>query len=249
MLMRYTHGHVQIRRRGQSITRSFDRLATAKSWIPKIEGNIERHLYIESSGLERTTLLELFERYQRQILPSHRGHQVERYRLRTLKRRLGSIRLIHLTSKEIASYRDDRLKEISPASLKRELTILSRVLTIASRDWGISIPQNPVKMISLPKADQARTRRLEAGERERLLQKANPELHRIIVVALETGMRRGEIGLVIPNLPTKNRIRTYSIIFFSIRSSPVFKLSAKPDQAKRSQDEDLHAQKVHHQVF
>jgi len=70
---------------------------------------------------------------------------------------------------------------------------LSRVLTIASRDWGISIPQNPVKMISLPKADKARTRRLEAGEKKRLLQSANPELHRIITLALETGMRRGEI--------------------------------------------------------
>ena len=37
--------HLQIRRRGQSITRIFDRLATAKSWIPKIEGDIERHLF------------------------------------------------------------------------------------------------------------------------------------------------------------------------------------------------------------
>ena len=39
---RNNHYHVQIRRRGQSITRTFDRLATAKSWIPKIEGDIER---------------------------------------------------------------------------------------------------------------------------------------------------------------------------------------------------------------
>ena len=111
----------------------------------------------------------------------------------TLKKHLGSLRLIHLTSKEVASYRDIRLEEVSPSSLKRELTILSRVLTIASRDWGISIPQNPVSMISLPKADKARTRRLEAGEKERLLQSSNPELHRIISLALETGMRRGEI--------------------------------------------------------
>ena len=111
----------------------------------------------------------------------------------TMKKHLGSLRLIHLTPKEIASYRDIRLKEVSPASLKRELTILSRVLTVASKDWGISIPQNPVKMISLPKADKARTRRLETGEKERLLQGANPELNRIITLALETGMRRGEI--------------------------------------------------------
>jgi len=110
-----------------------------------------------------------------------------------MKKHLGSLRLIHLTPKEIASYRDIRLKEVSPASLKRELTILSRVLTVASKDWGISIPQNPVKMISLPKADKARTRRLETGEKERLLQGANPELNRIITLALETGMRRGEI--------------------------------------------------------
>ena len=48
-------------------------------------------------------------------------------------------------------------------------------------------------MISLPKADKARTRRLEAGEKERLLQSSNPEHHRIITVALETAMRRGEI--------------------------------------------------------
>jgi len=110
-----------------------------------------------------------------------------------MKKHLGSLRLIHLTPKEIASYRDIRLKEVSPASLKRELTILSRVLTVASKDWGISIPQNPVKMISLPKADKARTRRLETGEKERLLQGANPELNRILTLALETGMRRGEI--------------------------------------------------------
>ena len=111
--------HVQIRRRGQSITRTFDRLATAKSWIPKIEGDIERQLYVDTSGTERTTVGELLQRYQRQISPSHKGQQVEAYRLRTLKKRLGSIRLIHLTPKEIASYRDIRLKEVSPSSLKK----------------------------------------------------------------------------------------------------------------------------------
>ena len=48
-------------------------------------------------------------------------------------------------------------------------------------------------MISLPKADRARTRRLEAGEEAKLLHHSSAELHRIITLALETGMRRGEI--------------------------------------------------------
>ena len=67
--------HVQIRRRGQSITRTFDRLATAKSWIPKIEGDIERHLYI--GGTERICVLDLLNRYEKEILPTHKGYQVD----------------------------------------------------------------------------------------------------------------------------------------------------------------------------
>jgi len=184
--------NVQIRKEGYpSVTKTFTRISVAKKWAISIEADMERRIHVEVP--DQTTVGELLQRYQRQISPSHKGQQVEAYRLGTLKKRLGSIRLIHLTSKEIASYRDIRLKEVSPASLKRELTILSQVLTVASKDWGISIPHNPVSMISLPKADKARTRRLEAGEKERLLKSSNPELHRIISLALETGMRRGEI--------------------------------------------------------
>ena len=50
--------------------------------------------------------------------------------------------------------REVLLKAVTPASLRRELKILSRILTIASKDWGIALPQNPVQMISLSKADK-----------------------------------------------------------------------------------------------
>ena len=105
----------------------------------------------------------------------------------------GGLKLAHLTPKEVAKYRDIRLEEVSPASLKRELVILRRVLTLASKDWGVALPQNPVGMISLPKADKARTRRLEVGEEEKLFQTSNQKLRRIIILALETAIRRGEI--------------------------------------------------------
>ena len=65
--------YVAGRRHGQTITRTFDRLTTAKSWISKIEGDTERYLYIEGRGTEKATLLELLERYKSQISPSHKG--------------------------------------------------------------------------------------------------------------------------------------------------------------------------------
>jgi integrase len=184
--------NVQIRKEGYpSITKTFTSISVARKWVTGIEADMERHLYVEVPN--HTTVKELLKRYERQILPAHRGNQAEGYRLKTLKRHLGALTLVQLTPKEVATYRDIRLQEISPASLKRELTILSQVLTVASRDWGISIPQNPVQMISLPKADKARTRRLEIGEEAKLLHGSNSKLNRVITLALETAMRRAEI--------------------------------------------------------
>ena len=80
---------------------------------------------------------------------------------------------------------------MSPASLKRELVILSSVLNTAIKEWGFNI-DNPVSKVSIPKFNNARDRRLEAGEEEKLLT-ATDELKRIIILALETGLRRGEI--------------------------------------------------------
>jgi hypothetical protein len=40
-------------------------------------------------------------------------------------------------------------KRGSPSPLKSELTILSQVLTIASKDCGISMPQNPIEVTAI----------------------------------------------------------------------------------------------------
>jgi integrase len=52
--------------------------------------------------------------------------------------------------------------------------------------------RNGVTVIHFGK-DQGRTRRLEPGEEARLLEHASPYLHALIMAALETGMRRGEL--------------------------------------------------------
>lgn len=183
--------NVQIRKLGyRSITKTFTHIAAAKKWAAGVEADMERRLHVEMA--DDTVLKALLGRYEAEILPTHKSHQVERYRLKTLNRHLGHLLLIHLSAKEVATYRDIRLREVAPASIKRELNILSRVLPVASKDWGIALPQNPVQMISLPKADIPRTRRLEKGEEQKLLTTTNDKLCRIIILALETAMRRGE---------------------------------------------------------
>jgi integrase len=127
------------------------------------------------------------------LLPSaFKKDKVEKYRLQTLGTHLGDKRVSALLPSIVCKYRDTRLKTVSPASLKRGLTILSSVLNIAIKEWGIVIGQNPVSMVSLPKITRGRDRRLVSGEEEKLLSSSG-ELKRLIIVSLETGMHRGKV--------------------------------------------------------
>ena len=183
--------HAQIRKCGYpSATKTFTSLTTAKRWASTTEADMERHLHIVIP--DKTLLRELLDRYEEDVSPQHKSHQVEKYRLKTLKRYLEDQRVSMLSPALVCKYRDARLKVVSPASLKRELVILSSVLNTAIKEWGINLQNNPVSLVSLPKVGRGRDRRLEFGEEEKLLS-ASTELKRIIIVALETAMRRGEI--------------------------------------------------------
>ena len=184
--------HVQIRKIGYpAVTKTFGRISVAKQWAKITEADMERRLHaIIPNDL---TVGELLNRYETEIAPIHKGHQSETYKVRTLRKHFSRTLLSHLSSADVAKYRDRRLTTVSPASVKRELAVLSSVISVASKDWGIPIRQNPVSEISMPKLANARTRRLEIGEEQKLLETNNQKLRRIIILALETAMRRGEI--------------------------------------------------------
>ena len=224
--------HAQIRKTGyQTLTKTFSSLTTAKRWASVTEADMERHLHVAIP--DNTLLGELLEQYEEEVSPLHKSHQVEKYRLKTLKRHLGDQRVSMLSPALVCKYRDTRLKVVSPASLKRELVILSSVLNTAIKEWGINLQQNPVSMVSLPKVGRGRDRRLEHGEEEKLLS-ASGELKRIIIVALETGMRRGEILNIKKRHIDFNR-QTLLIPFTKTDTPRTIPLSSRAIEAVREQ--------------
>ena len=64
-------------------------------------------------------------------------------------------------------------------------------------EWGLMLSSNPVDRVKMPPSSPSRNRRLEVGEFERLEEASkltkNPHIWPVIVFAIETGMRRGEI--------------------------------------------------------
>jgi integrase len=102
-----------------------------------------------------------------------------------------------LTTAHFAAYRDDRLKELKPASVKRTLVPIHNLFEVARTEWSLPIRENPLTKLKFNGSDQRRERRLRLGEQDKLLNAARQCRNRliapIITLALETAMRRGEI--------------------------------------------------------
>ena len=191
--------HALIRRKELKTTdKSFETRKEAVVWARDIESKIDRGIVNDITKAARITLADLFDRYETETAPYKRNSRCERYMLMMLKDRLGHLSLSGLSREKVAQFRDNRLAEgKSPATVRNNLHLLSAVISLAISDWGFEIPYNPVRRIRKPQANNARERRLEPGEEQRLLTAAtkarNPMLRPLIVLALETAMRLGEL--------------------------------------------------------
>lgn len=190
----------QVRRRGMKPrAKSFDSKSDAEKWARDLESQVDRFgTAPDTKILESTTLGELLERYQREITPAKRGAVQEDQRIGVLRRHdLAHRTLIGLSQQDISSFRDERLKTVAPSTTVRELAILSHVLEVAIRDWGFPLSRNVVKLVRRPIIRNERKRRLEGDEEQRLLDGCAagkiPYFRALLILAIETGMRRGEI--------------------------------------------------------
>ncbi len=158
------------------------------------------------------TVGDLVRKYEKEVTPTKKGRDKERYRLRILERsQLSRVQLKDLKPHHITKFREDRLMEVSAGTVLKDLGLLSAVINKGTTEWGLEnvLRSNPVSLISKPRAPRARDRRLEAAELERLLAAGanpNPWFRAVVLFAIETGMRRGEIlSLTWENVHLDNR--------------------------------------------
>ena len=154
------------------------------------------------------TFAEAVERY---LAAKARKRSLARDRafLEHLKAEFGAdTPLSEITASRISEYRDRRLgatttryrdaegqpRALSAATINRPLQVLRILLRLARDEWE-ALPQVP--RIRFEKEPQGRIRWLESDEEHRLLAacetSTQPNLHKIVTVALETGMRKGEV--------------------------------------------------------
>jgi len=203
-----------VRRKGMKPrAKSFDTKAEAERWARELETEFDRFGRTPDTRLaENTTLGSLLQRYCNEVSPTKRGALQEIQRIGVLVRHdICHRTLTGLSSADIATYRDERMKTVAPSTVVRELAIISHAIEVAQREWGYLLPFNPVKRIRRPTVANARSRRLEGEEEQRLLDACDigrtPCLKSLLVVAIETGMRRGELlSLTWANIDLPGRV-------------------------------------------
>lgn len=155
--------------------------------------------------MQQVQLREALNRYQLAVSSLKKGYEQERFRIAVISRSpLGSINVSDVSSVDISTYRDSRLaqinektkKPISTSTVRLELSLLSNFFDICRIEWGLC-ETNPVEKVRKPKPPPGRDRRLTSREDRLILRYAyghsNSEYYSIVVLALETAMRQGEI--------------------------------------------------------
>lgn len=189
----------QVRRSGlPPLSKSFKTKQEAQEWATKTEYQLNSGIFVNRNEAERIQFSELIDRYLEEVSPLKKGYKQEAPRLNALKKTIGQFRVLQIQSRHIAEYRDARLKiGKSNSAVLNELSLISQVFEMAIKEWSIPIVSNPCKLIKKPKQPQGRERRLTDYEEGRLINASKasraPLLHPLIVIALETGMRLGEL--------------------------------------------------------
>lgn len=157
------------------------------------------------------TVEDLLKRYRAEVSPNKKGARWEIIRLQAWERdKLAVVRTRHIDSPHVSDWQERRLKAVSSASVRRERNLLNNVFEIARKEWRW-LKTNPFTGVRRPKDGRARTRIASEEEITKLTEAASPAVARAITLALETGMRAGEIagltdvrGRVAYLLDTKN---------------------------------------------
>ncbi|HEX3035298.1 MAG TPA: site-specific integrase [Thermodesulfobacteriota bacterium] len=112
--------------------------------------------------------------------------------LKHLKDYFGIVKLSTIRPKDVESYKRERKGKVSDGTVNRELSVLKHLFNVAKTERRF-FGQNPVTISKLIRCNNVKERILKQDEQARLLEHCNPQLKAIVLTALNTGMRKGEI--------------------------------------------------------
>lgn len=173
-------------------------LTEARKMRNALIARVEKQKLLGVADAEDTTFEKVADQYLRYQKPRVSLKRYERlegiFRLHlkpAFKGKIGAV-----TRARISNFVTDRLNQVSPGSVRQEFLCLKHLLRLAHEEWNL-IPGNPAKAITLKtlgvKLPPGRVRYLDPDNLLDLIGHCPAWLKPIVVIAVATGLRRGNI--------------------------------------------------------
>lgn len=206
---------VEVRLCGYRLTKTFHKSREALNWGTSTEASIREGRYNSATAGSPKTFKEAVAQF-RQSPPARNGKwlvkQSSNHFLNFWIEHLGSLKITEIRAQHIASGRKQLLeKGLSPATCNRYTAAISTVLQCCVDEW-FYLNHNPARELRRFKENDGRCRVLGEAERATLLRacQEHPDLHDFVLLALNTGARRGELmNLLWRDIDLQGRMMTF----------------------------------------
>jgi integrase len=198
---------VQVNKRGVRASKVFATKAEARAWGAQQEAEI----LDESKRVWPTkTVKDLCDRYALEVSSGKKGARAEKLRLAALCKNFPALagKLVSdVQTPDLVAWRQQRLKEVSPGAVRRDVNILRNAFQIARREWhwlghypfeGFTVPSDNPPRERLPTLKEIRDIVRWLGYRAGPLPGKQQQVALAFLVACRTGMRAGEILSLTP---------------------------------------------------
>jgi integrase len=212
----------QVRVKGRpTVGDTFPNRKEAQRWAASIESAIREGRHFPHMRSTRTTFADVAKRYKETVLTDwvEPAKSARERHLKWWEDRFAGLTLAEITADRIVEGRDAlaaekftrgkpqknrKTGEIKPpaeyarsaATCNKYLVVLTRVLNLTVKEWRL-MDRNPAADISKKKEPRGRVRFLSNEEREALLEACAASdwkpLHTLVLLAISTGARRGEL--------------------------------------------------------
>ena len=187
--MTFIHQCQQVRRSTGTTDRRLAEAILGKIRVKIVEGR-----FFDTLEAKDHTFNDMMDRYlkERSITKAPASRQRDEQCLAHLRDAFGPLTLAEITPKLLAAYKAKRRETAKPATVNKELGLVRHGFNVAIREWEWC-RDNPMQRVCMETVRNERDRWISSEEEGRLLANSAPWLQDMIVFALNTGMRRGEI--------------------------------------------------------
>ena len=168
--------------------------ATAERVLAKLRTVIAEGKYLDKKKIKNPHFSVVVTEYKGWAQSRKRSYNTDESRLKVLMSEFGDKKLADLSPKVVEKFLAKLMEQedLTPATCNRYRALLSRIFNLAI-DWEMFEGRNPITKVSKFPESSGRERVLVGDEKERLLEAAEEPLKSLIIAALYTGCRQGEL--------------------------------------------------------